>query len=295
MTWRCTLVMMAAACGAPRPAQHPQAQDAPLSLAADHRMIAVPAGQFVAGSTPEERQAAYDDHAHSAGSDLARLERWFDREADRHLETLPAYRIDLMPVTQAQYAEFVAAGGAQPLVVDEAAWTAQGFGHDFATEVARFVWVDGRPPSGREDHPVVLVTWQDADRYCTWRGDLAGERRRLPSALEFEKAARGDGGIAYPWGNLFEPERLNSAVQGPRDTMPAGSFVAGASPYGALDMAGNVAQWTSTAADGGDDEVIVKGSAWPDFAGLGRGAAWQARARAARHVILGFRCAAEAS
>lgn len=286
-------LVLGVGCGAGPAPQHPQAAGAPLSLAADARMVTVPAGQFIAGSTPEERAGAYDDYQATAGTDAARTNRWFDHEEERHIEQQPAFRIDLLPVTQAQFAEFVAAGHVPAPTIDEAAWKAQGFAQPYATEVARFVWRDGRPPIGREDHPVVLVTWTEADRYCAWRGELKGVPRRLPSAHEFEKAARGDAGVAYPWGNAFEPGKLNSAVDGPGDTMPAGSFVAGASPYGALDMAGNVFQWTASPfAPGG--EMTVKGSAWEDFAGLGRGASGHGRAKSARHVIVGFRCAADA-
>jgi len=281
------------ACGAPPAAVHPSAVHAPLSLAADERMITVPAGQFVAGSTPEERAQAYDDYQQTAGTDAARDNKWFDREEDRHVEQMPAFRIDLMPVTQSQFAEFVLAGHVPPLVIDEATWKAQGFRQDYATEVARFVWRDGRPPAGREDHPVVLVTWTEADRYCAWRGELAGAKRRLPTAHELEKAARGDSGLSYPWGNTFEPTKLNSGVGGPRDTVPVGTFTVGASPYGALDLAGNVFHWTSTPAL--DGKMLVKGSAWEDFAGVGRGASGHGRAKHVRHVIVGFRCAAEAT
>jgi len=286
-------VAVVGGCGSSPAPVHPSAASAPLSLAADARMVTVPAGQYVAGSTPEERAQAYDEYQQTAGNDSAREKKWFDTEEDRHIEQMPAFRIDLMPVTQSQFAEFVTAGYAPPVVIDEGAWKAQGFAQDYATEVARFVWREGRPPAGREDHPVVLVTWSEADRYCAWRGELAGSKRRLPSSHEYEKAARGDGGVSYPWGNVFEPTKLNSAVGGPGDTMPAGSFTTGASPFGALDMAGNVFQWTSTGFRGG--EMTVKGSAWEDFGGVGRGASSHGRPKQARHVIVGFRCGAEAS
>jgi formylglycine-generating enzyme required for sulfatase activity len=265
---------------------------APLSLAADERMVVVPAGHFVSGSTPEERAVAYDDYETTSGKDTARLEKWFDRESDRHGGELPAFRIDLMPVTQAQFAELVTSEHVAPPSIDEAGAQAQGFGLDLATRVSRFAWKDGRPPSGREDHPVVLVSWDDAERYCAWRGGLRGEKRRLPTAAEFEKAARGEDGLAYPWGNAFEPDKLNSAIGGPRDTTPVGSYAAGASTYGVLDMAGNVLQWTATPAG---DEMIVKGSAWDSVGGMGRGAAQDKRPRSAREVLLGFRCAADAA
>jgi formylglycine-generating enzyme required for sulfatase activity len=282
-------LLAVAGCSAPV-VSHPTA-NASLSLAADEQMILVPAGQYVAGSTPEERASAYEDYELTAGHDTAKENHWFDREEDRHTANLPAFKIDLMPVTQAQYAEFVAAGKAAAPTIDEAAWKAQGFAQDFATQVTRFVWKDGRPPVGREDHPVVLVTWDEANRYCKWRGEQRGEPRRLPTAAEFEKAARGDGGIAYPWGNTYDAAKLNSAVKGPNDTVPVGSFTEGASQYGVLGMAGNVFQWTSTPFP--DGQMMVKGSAWEDFGGVGRGASRHGRAKTARHVIVGFRCAAD--
>jgi formylglycine-generating enzyme required for sulfatase activity len=270
---------------------HPHAAGAPLSIAADERMVEIAAGMFIAGSTPEERGQAYDDYRQTSGSDAAREKAWFDREEERHQIPLPAYRIDLMPVTQAQFAEFVQTKGAPAPAIDETAWKAQGFAQDFTTEVARFVWKDDRPPAGREDHPVVLVTWDEASAYCKWRGEVVGHARRLPTAHEFERAARGDKGVVYPWGNTFEPERLNSGVGGPRDTVPVGSHLEGKSPHGVLETAGNVFQWTSTPYP--PNEMTVKGSAWEDFAGVGRGASAHGRPKTARHVIVGFRCASD--
>jgi len=288
-------IVMAACSAAPTAAQQAttaRVARAQLSLAADDRMVVIPEGRYVAGSTPEERAAAYDDYFRTSGQADARAQAWFDREADRHVATLPAFRIDLMPVTQAQFAEFAAAEHVAPPTIDEAGWRAQGFSQDFAIATARFAWSDGRPPNGREDHPVVLVSWSEAGRYCTWRGGLRGAKRRLPTADEFEKAARGEGGMSYPWGNVYEPDKLNSAIQGPGDTTPVGTYTTGASPYGVLDMAGNVFQWTATPSDG--DAVVIKGSAWKEYAGIGRGAFADKRPRTARYVLVGFRCAGDA-
>ena len=297
--WVCAVACVVAAC-AKHPAYMPNTQIAPLSLAADARMVTVPAGSYVAGSTPEERAAAYEDFLATAGVNTAHDKSWFEREEDRHVTKLPAFRIDLMPVTQAQFAEFVATGGAMPPTMDEETWKSQGFAQAYASQVARFVWHEGRPPAGREDHPVVLVTWTDAARYCKWRGEQAGEPRRLPTAGEYEKASRGDGGVAYPWGNTFDASKLNSGVHGHDpggpglpDTEPVGEHVVGASPYGVLGMAGNVFAWTASA-DHTPGRMIVKGSSWEDFAGVGRGASWHGRPAGARHVIIGFRCAADA-
>lgn len=292
---RCALLAVAlAACGDRADVQHPGGagpEGAPLSLAADAQMIAIRGGDFICGSTPEEREQAYDDHEHTSGSDTARREHWFDGEDDHHVVHLAPFAIDLLPVTEGQYAEFVAAGGAPAPRIDEAAWRAQGFPQDYASVVARDVWPRGQAPLGRAEHPVTLVTWQEAAAYCVWRGRLTGQKRRLPTEHEYEKASRGSEGLWYPWGNLFDAGKLDSAVKGSGDTVVVGQYPDGASAFGVLELAGNVAEWTSSRdASGG---VIVKGSSFDDWAGAGRGAARHSRKPDVRHIAIGFRCATD--
>lgn len=254
-------------------------------------MIRVPAGRSIRGSTPEEREIAYDAYEKTAGHDAARRGKWFDGEAEPRPIYLDAYRFDLTPVTNAAYAEFIFDTGHRTPTMDAQTWKRQGFAQDYDSEVRRFVWNGNEPNPQRADHPVVLVSWDDARAYCAWRGKLVGKPRRLPRAAEFEKAARGPRGSIYPWGSSYEASKLNSAVSGPRDTTPVGSYSGGASPYGAHDVAGNVFQWTSTRWRGSARRFTVKGSAWDDFAGLGRGAAAHGRRKNIRHAIVGFRCA----
>lgn len=256
-------------------------------------MLTVAGGRYIAGSTPEEREQAYADYRATAGRDDAYRHRWFEREEDRHVAELPAFRMDQELVTNAAYAEFVRDTGARPPSIDQATWDKQGFVQDYASEVVRHGWSSDSPPAGREDHPVVLVTWEEARNYCAWRGALVGEPRRLPTAAEYEKAARGAEGKIYPWGSEFEADKLNSKVKGPGDTVSAGNFAEGASPYGMLDAAGNVFQWTATPWPYQKGSMTVKGSAWDDHGGLGRGAAAHGRPAWVRHVIVGFRCAAD--
>ncbi|MBI3221975.1 MAG: formylglycine-generating enzyme family protein [Nitrosomonadales bacterium] len=100
-------------------------------------------------------------------------------------------------------------------------------------------------PPGKVDHPVVWVTWFDAHDYCAWAG------KRLPTDIEWEKAARGTDGRDYPWGDSFDVTRVNSPVRWKSlnlegDTMPVGSLEGGKSPYGLYDMSGNVWEWTDS-------------------------------------------------
>ncbi len=264
----------------------------PESRSADGAMLHVEAGSFRKGSSEQERERAYEDYLATHGTDTARKHQWFQYEPEIADTKIASYRIDAHPVTQAAYAEFVANHPSiQAPTIDEGEWKAQGFIQDYKSEVARYNWSGRRPPQDRLQHPVVLVPWAKASAYCKWRGTLVGQTRRLPTADEFEAAARGPSGSAYPWGPNFDATKLNSAVQGPRDTTAVTRFPQGRSAIGAADVAGNVFQWTSTPWPRGSDRMTVKGSAWDDQGGLGRAAAAHGRRATVRHAIVGFRCA----
>lgn len=147
----------------------------------------------------------------------------FDAEKPAHRLFLPAFQIACTPITNAQYLLYIQATSAR--TPDD--------------------WEDGQPPKDKLNHPVVDVSWYEACEYCEWMSQMTGKFIRLPSEAEWEKAARGDQDKRfYPWGDAFDPVRCNSRELGLNDTTPVGIFPAGASPYGCLDMAGNVWEWT---------------------------------------------------
>ena len=109
-------------------------------------------------------------------------------------------------------------------------------------------WTDprnhGGATPGSDDYPVMGVNWDAAVAYCNWVSEKTGKKYRLPTEAEWEKAARGSDGRRFPWGNTIEPEFANYAGPGTFDTAEVvGSYEKGASPYGALDMAGNMLEW----------------------------------------------------
>ena len=139
---------------------------------------------------------------------------------------------------------------------------------------------------------MVLVSHADARAYAIWLSTFTGQRWRLPTEAEWEKAARGTDGRRFPWGNKFDPTRANSADKGPFDTVPVGTFPKGASPFGLLDPAGQVFEWTATAARKG--RFIVKGGSWDDKGcGICRPAARHTRPEDLKHILVGFRLVRE--
>ncbi|MDP2696746.1 SUMF1/EgtB/PvdO family nonheme iron enzyme [Thalassospira sp.] len=248
-------------------------------------MSQIAAGWFWQGSDDLEREYAYRLDEQIYGRDVTRRHRWYDVEMPKWRIYLPEFDISTTPITNDQYAAFVRDTGHPAPMVEKELWDSFGLVQGY--EATRpFIWQNGAPPPGRGDHPVVLVSWQDARAYVDWLSRKTGEVWRLPTEAEWEKAVRGPDGIFYPWGNIFDPKRLNSADAGPFDTRPVKQYEAG--PYGLYDGAGQVFEWTMAAAQAG--YRYVKGGSWDDRGcGVCRPAARHSRAEHLRHILIGFR------
>jgi len=202
-------------------------------------------------------------------------ESTFASETPPHREHVAAFWMARTEVTVAEYARCVAVGRCGPAGFE-------GGGQRFQ----------------RPTLPVTLVTFDDAKRYCAFRGG------RLPSEAEFERAARGATRRRYPWGQSWHPKLTNhgrlgvdatDASDGFAELAPVGSFPDGATPEGILDLAGNAAEWTDAAftPDYGSPptgERTVRGGSFASSAAFLRGAARVGKSPETREPTLGFRC-----
>ena len=250
-------------------------------------VVDVPAGPTITGSDAAEREAAYRLDERGYGHSVTRKQGWYDDEGPRRRITLAAFSIAVTPITNRQYLAFVRETGHRAPDVDAKTWAGYRLIHPYK-RTRKFAWKEGRPPPGRLDHPVVMVSHGDAVAYASWLTRVTRWRWRLPSEREWEKAARGTDGRWFPWGNRFDARLLNSHDGGPFDTRPVGSYPKGASPFGLLDAAGQVFEWTATEQRRG--RYIVKGGSWDDKGcGICRPAARHGRPRGIKHILIGFR------
>jgi len=239
--------------------------------------VEIPAGPFLMGSDPALDPLAYD------------IERWSDVSAQGSF-MVPAFYIAKYEVTIAQLRTFVEATG-----------------HTIDPQALR-------PPP---DHPAASVSWPDALAYARWLDATLRESPltppllatllrdgwhiTLPSEAEWEKAARGEDGRIYPWGNEPRPDRANYAGRG---TRPVGSYECPECPFGLSDMAGNVYEWTRSPyqpypydaaddRDGLDEQAlwVMRGGAFGDPAQNVRAANRGGADPGARRAFIGFRLA----
>jgi formylglycine-generating enzyme required for sulfatase activity len=182
-------------------------------------MCDVPAAEPEVGLASDEVDAVL--HRYQS---LGVARGWFEKECPRHKVSLAAYQIGKYPVTNFEYREFLAVSGFDELPTS---------------------WFLGRYPQERSNHPVFGVSPRAADAYAAWLAARTGRRFRLPTEAEWEYAAAGPAGFEFPWGEGFETGQANTAEEEILNTTTVGLFPRGASPSGALDMAGNVEEYVA--------------------------------------------------
>jgi len=236
-------------------------------------MVEVPAGPFTMGADGSDGRVGVQIGVDSL---------------PRHQVQVAAFWIDRTEVTHKAYREFVAATGRDTPVDPKFA--------DF------YSWTDGEFPPGLANHPVVYVDWYDADAYCRWRG------ARLPTEAEWEKAARGTDGRTYPWGEGFDETACNVRETAVGWSTPVGTMDGDRSPYGVMDMCGNVSEWTQSWYQAYPGSTLER-AAFGEKYKVVRGGSWLLRAEpfarvthrtlsfkpTKRHRGIGFRCAMDAT
>lgn len=162
---------------------------------------------------------------------------------------VPASTIAKYPITNAQYAKFIDAGGYRV----RRWWTDAGWQARKERN-----WTEPRDWEGKQydraDHPVTGVSWYEALAFCQWLSEVGGEDVLLPTEQQWQRAAQGGDGREYPWGNRFDASRCNTRESGIGTTTPVTRYPNGASPFGVMDMVGNVWEWCSTAYETGNTE-----------------------------------------
>lgn len=280
-------------------------RSAPHSARAQASMARIDGGRYPIGAPAGDARSADDAPAHAV--------------------ELAAFRIDRTEVTNAAFAEFLNAMSVSPLGVADAGRAAatnfapgerKYFLESIEPRDALVIALDddevriairnGRfaPQPGFDEHPVAETTWAAAVAYCKWRG------ARLPTEVEWEAAARGARGRIYPWGDATPTPERATIRRRSGDTAKIGSAPRGATPEGVLDLAGSLAEWTSTlyrpypyrANDGREDphaagERVTRGGDYVYQSAPEHLVTWHrrgfSRAPTAGHRHIGFRCAAD--
>ncbi len=232
--------------------------------------VKVPAGEFWMGSDPKVDKAAQSD------------------EQPQHQVYLDEFWIGKYPVTNKQYQVFTKETNRK---------TPNG-------------WINNNFSKEKADHPIVNVSWQDAEAFCKWLSKVVNHKVGLPTEAQWEKAARGTDGRIYPWGNQAPSTKFANYDGKLGGTTPVGNYLEGMSPYGVLDMAGNVWEWvadwysgsyysqSSTDNPPGSTSglsKVLRGGSWFNLVNIGRSADrdWNYPSFTGNYV--GFRCSLSAS
>jgi len=243
-------------------------------------LILIPEGDYIIGISD-------DQISHLVRTEMWATE-WYEKdmfiiEQPQHTYHLQAYYLARTPVTNAEYYAFI--------------WIT---GHRIPRD-----WIGFHYPDGQDNHPVVGVSKVDAEAYIEWMNSQLNANYRLPSEVEWESAARGGDKRLYPWGEEFDPWRCNTSESGKRGTTAVSEYSpSGDSPFGVVDMAGNVWEWTRSLLkpypynpkDGREDQkkagnFVIRGGSWYYSHKLARATCRESALNTFTSPALGFRLA----
>ena len=165
-------------------------------------------------------EAAYRLDEAAYGHSVTRRQGWYDGERDRRTLSLPGFRIARTPVTNAQYAAFVAETGHRAPDVDAETWKGYGLIHPYP-RTRRHAWAGGRVPEGRAQHPVVLVSHKDARAYTAWLSARTGRAWRLPTELEWRRRRAARTGAGSPGAATMRPGASTAMTAGRSTPCPS--------------------------------------------------------------------------
>jgi len=257
--------------------------------------VYVPAGEFIMGSSDEQVNKAYDLCETYYGD--CNLHVLKDSQPQQSVY-LDSYWIMQTEVTNAQYRKFMDAGG----YTIETYWSPEGWAWRTKNNVTEPEGYWTLPNFSGAEQPIMDVSWYEAEAYANWLSETSGIDFGLPTEAQWEKAARGTDGRSFPWGNQWDGSRANhcdkncpdewgdkESDDGTPQTAPAGSYSTGASPYGALDMVGNVWEWTADWYSYGYDEASPNNPTGPENGDtrVVRGGSWRSDPAQASATIRG--------
>lgn len=183
-------------------------------------MISIPAATARLGLNPDEVDTIVDQYR-----DYGVIHEWILKECPEYIVNLPAFKIGKYCITNQEYRDFLIDSGYNSLPSS---------------------WEFGVYPHHRANHPVYTLAPEDAEAYCYWLSQKTKRSFRLPTEQEWEYAAAGDSHTDFPWGNVFKPDHANTVEEQILSTTPVGMFPKGRSPFGVMDMAGNVEEYTAS-------------------------------------------------
>lgn len=193
-----------------------------------------------------------------------REKSYFGERDERKTFNVPTFAIAKYPITNAQFAKFIEAGGYN----QNKWWTDAGWKvRERGKWTQPHYWTDAN--FNQPDHPVVGVSWYECIAFCRWLSEITGDQITLPTEQQWQRAAQGDSNRMFPWGDRFDKRRCN--YDSGRTTPVTQYEGKGDSPFGVVDLSGNVREWCLTEYDSGSHEInstnarVLRGGSWSEF------------------------------